>query len=1466
MVISFILFSLVILSVGASFAADTDVADVVALDDEVAVDETLAVGDNQEVSVQTTDVVTNDTFYNYFDSNGILLSNVTSDELTFEGEISGVGVDTMTIDRSINLTGNDVTLKDISLLVMAEDVTVSDFTINQSNGVAGIVVTDSSEVQIENTVINLKAVADYDAYAIIAHNVENLSLLNNTINYIGATEGYGCNNALSVSGSKNIRISENKFNLKLVSCYVPWSEVPPGSGNWVSSPVSEGIVIDDSSVILFTDNLVNVTYNGVCGSYDTIYAVDFRNSEYVLISGNDIIANGHSYIYGLIISAEFFKITGNNFDVTSDVYYANGIDIEGPANGIIEDNALNVYGVTSAYGIYSGMNGADVIAEYDDNLIYAEAYSAFGMSLGDVESIVLNNDIVLRGNYTTGIASKVNKLTAKYNKITMYSSEVGNESIWEDFGIATVGIKVVAGNANLAYNNIVGPGTGITVSGKSMGVSRNVVKINATEDKDAYGIIVEGVKKLNMLKNTVKYVGATEGTGVNNAVLISNAQKATVSGNTIKAELVSCYVPWAEIPAGSGDWVMFPVSEGVVVKDSDDILFESNIIYVKYNNVSGTYDTIYAVDFKDCDNAVIYKNDISAEGHSYIYGLIISGDNFNITDNIIVSESDEYYADGIDVEGPATGLIDDNIIVVEAVTSAYGIYSGMNGADVKANYTENTIFVKSYSAFGMSLGDVESTILNNYIELEGNYTTGIASKVNKLTAKYNEINMTSSEVGNESIWEDFGIATVGIKVVAGNANLAYNKITGPGTGITVSGRNMAVSRNVVKITGNKDKDAYGIIIEGVKKLNMLKNNVKYVGATEGTGVNNAVLISNAHKATVSGNTITAKLVSCYVPWAEIPTGSGNWVSSPISEGVVVEDSDDLVFDSNTINVNYNAVCGSYDTIYAVDFKNSDNVVISGNDIDAKGHSYIYGLIISGDNFNITGNNIDVESDEYYADGIDIEGPATGVVEGNAMNIYGITSAYGIYSGMNGADVKANYTDNVIYVNSYSAFGMSLGDVESTILNNEIILKGNYTTGIASKVNKLTAKYNKIDMTSSEVGNESIWEEFGIETVGIKVVAGNANLAYNNIVGPGIGITVSGRNMAVSRNVVKITGNKDKDACGIVVDRVNKLNMLRNNVKYVGATEGTGLNNAVFISEAKQAIVCANTITAKLVSCYVPWAEVPAGSGNWVSSPISEGVVVEDCEDILFDSNLITVNYKGVCGSYDTIYAVDFRNSTGAKILNNDITANGHTYIYGMIISGDDFTITNNNFDVSSDVYYANGIDIEGPATGVVIDNTLNIYGVTSAYAIYSGMNGADVKASYIDNIIYAEAYSAFGMSLGDVESDISGNNINLNGNYTTGIASKVSKLTVTDCKINAKGSNVGNESIWESFGIETIGIKVVDGVATIISNNVKTTGNYTVDLKDTNSSVTDNTLTAKKLSGNKSVNFTGSATVKNNRP
>ena len=1094
--------SVVMLSLSAAFASD-NATDVAAIDNEIVIDEPLAVEEDSQAVSANENVVTKDNFNNYFDSTGSLLSNVTSDELIFSGDISNVGVDNIVLNRSIKISGNDAVLTNISIDVKSSDVVISGLTINQDKGEFGISVSNASDVLIEDSTINFNANAGINGYAINADFADNLKIMNNIINYVGATTGWEVNYAIRVSNSNNTIISGNKIKAKIVSADVGWAEIPPGSGNWVSSPISGTIAVRDSNGSVLDSNDINTTYSGVVTSYgyDTIYVVDFSGTSGTVIVNNNITSVGKDYIYGIIISDNDFTIRANNIKSTGE-YYANGIDIEGPAAGVVEDNVIEVKSGRSAYGIYSGMNGADVSANYTGNEISGEAYNIFAFSIGDVSSNVINNTVLINGNYTTGMAYRGVSLSASGNKFVLNSSEVGNESIWEGFGVEAVGIKVIKGTANIADNVIAGPGKGVSVKGNETNVvlKNNMINTVANVDKNAYAIYANDTASLKIVDNHIDYQGTTKGTGVNNAIYLYNADGAIVNGNKFDLDLVSADVAWIEVPVGSGNWISAPISEGIVVEDSDNVSFDSNTVSTNFTDVitSYGYDTIYSVDFKNSNNAVITNNEITSVGKDYIYGIILSGNDFTIRANNITSIG-EYYANGIDIEGPATGIVENNGVLVISGTSAYGIYSGMNGADVSANYSGNEISGNAYNIFGMSVGDVDSNIVNNFINLKGNYTTGIAYRGSKLTIADNNVVLESSEVGNESIWEGFGVEAVGIKVIKGNVNINNNIIAGPGKGVSILNNvtEASLTGNFINTVANVDKNAYAIYAVDAAGLIVSNNTVDYQGATNGTGINNAVYINDVEGAVIDSNKFDLDLVSSYVPWAEVPSGSGNWVSSPISEGIVVESSNNVTFDNNTVNVQYTDVVGNYDTIYSVDFKNSNNAVISNNDIISNGNTYIYGIIITGDNFNINSNDINTTSN-YYSNGIDIEGPATGVVKDNGISVKSPTSAYGIYSGMNGANVSAAYLGNDITGDAYNIFGFSLGDVESNVTGNNVVLAGNYTTGIAYRGSNLVVDNNIISAKGSNVGNESIWEGFGVQNIGIKVVKGVSTITNNNI--------------------------------------------------------------------------------------------------------------------------------------------------------------------------------------------------------------------------------------------------------------------------------------------------------------------------------------------------------------------------------
>lgn len=908
---SLLMVCLVLLSLGVGFASD-DGADAIAIDD-IAAEESIAVEEDAPIAVDegSSNVVTNDTVYNYFDKSGSLLDNVTSDELIFSGTFEDINVSDLYINRSIKLSSDDAVLNDISLSLIADNITVDGFTFNQFNGSSAIVVI-GSDVTVANSTISFSDNGENNAIAVSVLDSSNFNLLDNLIYYIGNTGGSYLNNVISLSNVSGSQIKRNEFVASLVSAPVAWFEVPAGSGNWVSDPVSEGIVIVSSNDVEFSENDVKVSYGNVLGSYDTIYTISVKDSNNTVIEANNISAFGHTYIYGIQISGEAFTITENNIAIESDNYYANGIDVEGPAAGQIYKNTIEAKGVESAYAIYSGMNGQNVTAFYVGNNISAEAYLAFGMSIGDLASYVFDNKISAEGNYTMGIASQAGLLATSNNTIILKSSEIGNQSMWESFGVETNGIKTVSGTAHLVDNTIETSGKGIYATGGDVVLLNNRINVVGNDDADAYSVYATNLASLAITENNISYTGKTKGVGINNALYVNNVTEAIIEENYFNMSLVSSYVPWSEVPAGSGYWVSSPVSEGIVIDSSDDVQFTDNIVDALYSDVVGSYDTIYAIDFRNSDNAVIANNSIGALGNTYIYGIILSGENFNISDNQIVTASEVYYANCIDIEGPANGVVSNNFIKAMGVESAYAIYSGMNGASVSAGYSNNTIIANAYNAFGMSLGDELSVIQENSILLEGNYTTGIAYRGALLLANNNTIAANGTGVGDLSIWEAFGVENIGIKVVNGTSTIINN-------GIITTG-NYAID---VKDTAASvhDNFLFGLKFAGDESVNNSANSEVY---------NNTPVINESNKLAtsisiieVAGNrTVKGVLIADDEPLEDSVTYTVGNIS-----GTVETDEDGVFIIENVTNNELLTISFAADS-----YRNASNATITLKDI------------------------------------------------------------------------------------------------------------------------------------------------------------------------------------------------------------------------------------------------------------------------------------------------------------------------------------------------------------------------------------------------------------------------------------------------------------------------------------------------------------------------------------------------------
>ena len=475
-----------------------------------------------EINASESKVVTPDKFDCFFDGNGTLL-NVSTDELTFEGDFSNITA-SIIINKVITFIGNNATFKDVSFIVKSDYVGIVNFTIISENATGcAINASSHSNILLSNNTIIYKAMFDSDSYVLYANNTESLVFNNNRVTYTGNTNGTSKNFAIYLTNTTNAIMTGNIFNISLVSADDLWFEVPYGSGNWVSSPISEGIVVEKSNGTTFDNNEVNVKFIDVVGDFDTIYSVDFKNSDNAVISNNKITSEGNTYIYGLIITGDNFNIEANIIDTTSN-YYSNGIDIEGPAAGVVEYNVIEVKSITNAYGIYSNRLDGNVSATYTGNEIVGNAYNVFGFELYNVESNVTGNLINLRGNYTTGIAYRGSNLIAENNTIFADASNVGNESIWEGFGVDTSGIKVLGDNSIIKGNTINSTDKSFYITGDYNILLRNNARGSVNVSGD-YNTITENII------NTTEIYAVNLGSSKQNTVRDNHLYARELFGN-----------------------------------------------------------------------------------------------------------------------------------------------------------------------------------------------------------------------------------------------------------------------------------------------------------------------------------------------------------------------------------------------------------------------------------------------------------------------------------------------------------------------------------------------------------------------------------------------------------------------------------------------------------------------------------------------------------------------------------------------------------------------------------------------------------------------------------------------------------------------------------------------------------------------------------------------------------------------
>ena len=794
-------------------------------------------------------IVTKDNFFSFFDADGNYKLNLT--DLIFKGEFDSL-VDAITINKPLTIQGLDASLKNMAFALGADDIHLDNLEMELTKAPAltraSAILINGNNTVIENIFLSYSLNESSDAYGIFAENVDTLIITDNVFTFAGATNGTHVNNVVYVSDSSNVVFENNEVNAALVSCPVDWREIPPASGIWVKFPFSEGVVFNDCSNLTIANNDIKVEYSDVVGEYDTIYVVDVKGSSDVGIVNNTIDAMGHSYIYGLYVESDGLLVDNNNLVIKSDINYANGIEIEASHDAIISNNNITAIAPALAYPVYSGMNGGDLDVDYIGNVIDATADIVYGMELcGNIENVI-GNEITVNGNQTTALAVSSKRANISDNFIYAFGLNLNNASTVEIFTPMTAGIHLINSTATIDSNTIISSSRGILGEGGVLDVVDNYIDVEDNGLDNSFAILAD-FASVHICGNNIAYEGNTNGSTKNMAVYLIDCAGAEVCDNSFDIVIPSCYVDWKEVPPGSGNWVADPISEGILI-DSPEVCFKNNNVTLGYNGVVGEYDTIYAVHILS-DKGVIDSNTINAEGHSYIYALEVTGGDLTVENNDIYAGSDEYYANGIDVEGPVSGVIKNNNVTAVAPGVTYAIYSSMSHGNITVDYLNNQISSYAYLAYGMELRGLKETVSGNSFSIAGGDGIGILSSSKDVTVTGNDFDIDANSTissafvgvsGNATITDnsvvtggEYAVDVLNITALVKDNYLVADNLTGDAA-VNYNPKTSTVYNNTPR------KDEYSIVSDGLEKYYGNKKQLEFTLVdASGKGVENKTI-------------------------------------------------------------------------------------------------------------------------------------------------------------------------------------------------------------------------------------------------------------------------------------------------------------------------------------------------------------------------------------------------------------------------------------------------------------------------------------------------------------------------------------------------------------------------------------------------------------------------------------------------
>lgn len=483
-------------------------------------------------------IITNDTYSNYFDENGIfkVTKQLPGSSVFLSGEFTDK-------DFVFNVPVNLVTAENQAIL--------NNSVIIFNSGAEGS--------NISNIIINNK---DYSEYVIYLDHVDDVTIENITINQENTVAD--STHSIGIIYGKNITIKDSAITTIGKCLNIDYTSNSKVFTSSIYSLATKALVIDS--------NTITTKQNGEATDYGTIEGLDLRGDmtydedeyEYVgetfedaRIVNNVINTESECYTYGLVFNyaVEDCVVDNNTFNSYS-TFYSNGIEAFNTSKVNITNNNINANSADFAYGIYlSGMVDWNTyetrLTDFNyvaNNTLVCNSNVAYVVELYLASNnTFINNNLTANTNYSIGFAgSDSGDNTISYNNVVLNNDMVQTEvPNYDSIDSYPAGVKVVFGYMGYPGGNV---------------ITFNNITVNADTDDILYTVNLTDVESNTVTDNILIGVNT-----VGSSSVVYTGEDNTVERNLPK----SVNVTMDEIVGFIGQETIISVS--VIDEDGENV-------------------------------------------------------------------------------------------------------------------------------------------------------------------------------------------------------------------------------------------------------------------------------------------------------------------------------------------------------------------------------------------------------------------------------------------------------------------------------------------------------------------------------------------------------------------------------------------------------------------------------------------------------------------------------------------------------------------------------------------------------------------------------------------------------------------------------------------------------------------------------------------------------------------------------